>query len=63
MTPISPAARDALQHWLEGQKALKGRVDGRYSRFVGLFAAAVVGQVLVHLTALAGLWLEFGNPS
>ena len=27
---------------LEGQKALKGRSDGRYSRFVGLFAAAVV---------------------
>ncbi len=27
---------------LEGQQALKGRVDGRYSRFVGLFAAAVV---------------------
>lgn len=27
---------------LEGQKALKGRLDGRYSRFVGLFAAAVV---------------------
>lgn len=27
---------------LEGQKALKGRLDGRYGRFVGLFAAAVV---------------------
>ena len=27
---------------LEGQRALKGRSDGRYSRFVGLFAAAVV---------------------
>jgi K+-sensing histidine kinase KdpD len=27
---------------LEGQRALKGRLDGRYSRFVGLFAAAVV---------------------
>lgn len=27
---------------LEGQKDLKGRSDGRYSRFVGLFAAAVV---------------------
>jgi K+-sensing histidine kinase KdpD len=27
---------------LEGQKALKGRLDGRYARFVGLFAAAVV---------------------
>jgi len=27
---------------LQGQKALKGRADGRYSRFVGLFAAAVV---------------------
>ncbi len=27
---------------LAGQKALKGRLDGRYARFVGLFAAAVV---------------------
>jgi signal transduction histidine kinase len=27
---------------LEGQRALQGRADGRYSRFVGLFAAAVV---------------------
>ncbi len=27
---------------LEGQKALKGRLDGRYSRFVGLFAATLV---------------------
>lgn len=27
---------------LEGQKDLKGRLDGRYARFVGLFAAAVV---------------------
>ncbi|MEM8608881.1 MAG: hypothetical protein AAGF92_17385 [Myxococcota bacterium] len=27
---------------LEGQRDLKGRSDGRYSRFVGLFAAAVV---------------------
>lgn len=27
---------------LHGQTALKGRLDGRYSRFVGLFAAAVV---------------------
>ena len=28
---------------LEGQKALKGRLDGRYSRFIGLFAAASAG--------------------
>ena len=27
---------------LEGQNALKGRLDGRYGRFAGLFAAAVV---------------------
>ena len=27
---------------LEGQKDLKGRLDGRYGRFVGLFAATVV---------------------
>ena len=38
---IAPELReDAFT--LEGQRALKGRVDGRYSRFVGLFAAAVV---------------------
>lgn len=27
---------------LEGQRALKGRLDGRYSRFLGLFAVAVL---------------------
>lgn len=27
---------------LEGQRALKGRLDGRYGRFLGLFAASVV---------------------
>ncbi len=38
---IAPELRD-LAFSLEGQNALKGRLDGRYSRFVGLFAAAVV---------------------
>jgi len=38
---IAPELRKAA-FTLEGQQALKGRVDGRYSRFVGLFAAAVV---------------------
>lgn len=38
---IAPELRD-VAFTLEGQKALKGRVDGRYSRFVGLFAASVV---------------------
>ncbi|MGB5694333.1 MAG: hypothetical protein WBM46_01655 [Polyangiales bacterium] len=38
---IAPELRQAA-FTLEGQKALKGRLDGRYSRFVGLFAAAVV---------------------
>jgi K+-sensing histidine kinase KdpD len=38
---IAPELREAA-FTLEGQQALKGRVDGRYSRFVGLFAAAVV---------------------
>ena len=38
---IAPELRD-LAFTLEGQNALKGRLDGRYSRFVGLFAAAVV---------------------
>lgn len=38
---IAPELRDSA-FTLEGQKALKGRLDGRYSRFIGLFAAAVV---------------------
>lgn len=38
---IAPELREAAFK-LEGQKALKGRLDGRYSRFVGLFAAAVL---------------------
>ncbi len=38
---IAPELRKAA-FTLEGQQALKGRPDGRYSRFVGLFAAAVV---------------------
>jgi K+-sensing histidine kinase KdpD len=38
---IAPELRD-MAFTLEGQQALKGRLDGRYSRFVGLFAAAVV---------------------
>ncbi len=38
---IAPELREAA-FTLAGQKALKGRLDGRYSRFVGLFAAAVV---------------------
>ncbi len=38
---IAPELRDSA-FTLEGQKALKGRADGRYSRFVGLFTAAVV---------------------
>lgn len=38
---IAPELRKAA-FTLEGQQALKGRIDGRYSRFVGLFAAAVV---------------------
>jgi K+-sensing histidine kinase KdpD len=38
---VAPELRDTA-FTLEGQQALKGRLDGRYSRFVGLFAAAVV---------------------
>jgi len=38
---IAPELRD-MAFTLEGQHALKGRLDGRYSRFVGLFAASVV---------------------
>jgi len=38
---IAPELR-AKAFTLEGQKDLKGRLDGRYGRFVGLFAAAVL---------------------
>lgn len=38
---IAPELR-ASAFSLDGQVGLKGRLDGRYSRFVGLFAAAVV---------------------
>jgi K+-sensing histidine kinase KdpD len=38
---IAPELRP-LAFTLEGQNASKGRLDGRYSRFAGLFAAAVV---------------------
>jgi K+-sensing histidine kinase KdpD len=37
---LAPELRD-IAFTLEGQHALKGRLDGRYSRFVGLFAASV----------------------
>lgn len=38
---IAPELRQTA-FTLEGQKALKGRLDGRYARFAGLFAAALV---------------------
>lgn len=38
---IAPELRE-VAFTLEGQRALKGRLDGRYGRFVGLYAAAVV---------------------
>lgn len=38
---IAPELREKA-FTLEGQRALKGRSDGRYARFIGLFAAAVV---------------------
>ena len=38
---IAPELRENA-FTMEGQRALKGRLDGRYSRFIGLFAAAVV---------------------
>jgi len=38
---IAPELR-GVAFTLQGQKSLKGRTDGRYSRFIGLFAAAVV---------------------
>jgi integrase/recombinase XerC len=44
MSLISPAARDALQHWLEGQKALKGASDNTldaYRRDVAEFLAFI----------------------
>lgn len=38
---IAPELRQTA-FTLDGQKALKGRLDGRYARFAGLFAAVVV---------------------
>jgi len=38
---IAPELR-TIAFTLEGQKALKGRLDGRYSRFLGLFAVSVL---------------------
>lgn len=37
---IAPELREAA-FTLEGQRRLKGRSDGRYARFIGLFAASV----------------------
>jgi two-component system C4-dicarboxylate transport sensor histidine kinase DctB len=37
---IAPELRDTA-FTLEGQRLLKGRTDGRYARFIGLFAASV----------------------
>lgn len=44
MSPISPAARDALQNWLRGQKALKGATENTidaYARDVGDFLSFI----------------------
>ena len=38
---IAPELRQ-IAFTLEGQQALKGRMDGRYSRFLGLFAVSVL---------------------
>lgn len=38
---IAPELRP-IAFTLEGQQALKGRLDGRYSRFLGLFAVSVL---------------------
>lgn len=71
MTLVSPAARDALQGWLEGQKALKGASDhtiAAYSRDVAGFLAFITqhkGQAQ-GLTALSKItvsdmraWMAF----
>jgi len=54
MSLISPAARDALQNWLEGQKALKGASANTldaYARDVGDFLAFIT----VHKGAAQGI--------
>ena len=38
---LAPELRE-IAFTLQGQRVLKGRIDGRYSRFVGLVAASVV---------------------
>lgn len=40
---LAPELRKAA-FTIEGQRSLKGRADGRYSRFVGLFAASLAIQ-------------------
>lgn len=49
MTLISPACRDALQHWLEGQKALAGAADNTITAYQG-----DVGDFLSFMTLHQG---------
>lgn len=43
--PLAPELHD-LAFTLEGQTAVKGRSEGRYSRVAGLFSAAILAQTL-----------------
>ncbi|WP_163846666.1 tyrosine recombinase XerC [Pseudooceanicola aestuarii] len=54
MSLISPAARDALQSWLEGERALRGRAEATitaYAADVGEFLAFIA----IHRGGAAGL--------
>jgi hypothetical protein len=46
--PLAPEL-SALAFTLEGQTAVKGRSEGRYSRVAGLFSAAILAQALGEL--------------
>ena len=45
MTMISPAAHDALQGWLDGQKALNGAAENTLSAY-----RSDVGEFLAFIT-------------
>jgi len=63
MTLISPAARDALQGWLDGEKALKGAAQNTlaaYQRDVGAFLSFITLHKAQPqgLTALSGITIS-----
>ena len=48
MNLISPACRDALQHWLESQRALSGRAENTLAAYRGDVADFLAFMTLHH---------------